>query len=561
MKGRAQMMRGRQSAAVIIAAATVVAGLTAMPVLAQDAAAPSTESIGVNLNGLVLLGPTEQVRSNGAGNVTTDGILIVSGDVLAARLRPLLGRPLSEALIADIQAEIVSAYRNVGFPFVAVSTPPQEITSGVLNLRVVPFKAADITASGTTPAVASLITAGIRQQQGAAIDAQQLEQDLEWLNRTPLRRIAAEFSPGTALSTTNITLAVTEGQRFQFNAGYSNTGSISTGSDRLSFGATVGDLFFIGSSLSYRATVGIETSPDGGPSYLGQTLQYTVPIGARQELSVLLSLTDTTEEPDFFIVESQTQEIVLSYGAALSNFYDLPGDIRIALESRDQTKDVFFGEDIFLGQDAFTARQIVIGYSTQWRSSRPGGPNLRHEIEGALHVSPGDLGDNNSDPDITAFTSGRVTSASYTFVTGGYDLNLRLGNGHRVTVGLDGQWTSDPLPDTEQLAIGGLEAVRGYASEDGAYDRGIILRSEYGLTDEPVTAGPFKVNPYLFADAAFGTSIAYDVTDTIAGAGIGASVGIGTFGSGSVVLGVPLIDGPANDAGDVRLHINVNFRF
>lgn len=537
--------------------------LLAAPVLGQDAGAdaPSTQSIGVDLSGIVLLGPSEAVRTSGAGTVTTDGLLIVSGPALAARLQPQIGRPISEAMIAEIEAEIVSAYRNAGYPFVAVATPPQEITSGVLNLRVVPFRAGEITAVGTSPSVAAQVVAGVRQQSGDVIDAATLEEDLEWLNRTPLRRIGAEFSPGTAPSTTNITLDVAEDPGIQFTAGYSNTGSTSTGTDRLSFGVTVGDLLVTGSVLSYRATVGTQTAPDGQPAYLGQTLQYAFPVGARQEVSILLSLTETVEEPDAFIVESRTEEIVIGYGAALSNFGNWPGDIRIAFESREQAKDLFFGEDFLLAQDVFAARQFLFGWSNQWRSDTPNGPFLRHEIEAAIHVSPGDIGDNNSDADLAAFSGGRATSASYAYLTGGYDVSWRLDNGRRLSVGIDGQISGEALPETEQLAVGGLEAVRGYTSEDGAYDRGLILRSQIGLTAQPVRRDWFAANPYAFFDAGFGRDLAQEEADLFAGVGVGATMGLGTNGSATLVLGVPLIDGPENEAGQPRVDFNVNVRF
>jgi hemolysin activation/secretion protein len=529
------------------------------PTAANDA--PSTASIGVDLSGIVLLGPSEPVRTSGAGTVTTDGLLVVSGASLAATLQPLIGRPISEAMIAEIEAEIVSAYRNAGYPFVAVATPPQEITTGVLNLRVVPFRAAQITASGTSPEVAAQVVAGVRQQSGALIDAATLEEDLEWLNRTPLRRIGAEFNPGTAPSTTNITLDVTEDPGIQFTAGYSNTGSTSTGTDRLSFGATVGDLLLPGSVLSYRATVGTLTAPGGEPAYLGQTLQFSVPLAARQEMSILLSLTDTIEETDPFIVESRTEEIVIGYATALSNFTAWPGDVRIAFESREQTKDLFFGEDIFLSQDVFATRQFVFGWSNQWRSSIPAGAFFRHEIEAAVHFSPGDIGSNNSDADLAAFSDGRATSANYAYLTGGYDISWRLESGRRISFGIDGQISGEALPETEQLAIGGLEAVRGYTSEDGAYDRGLIMRSEIGLSAQPIRRQWFAVNPYAFLDAGFGRDLAQDEADLFAGVGVGATMSLGPNGSATLVVGVPLIDGPENEAGQPRLDFNVNFRF
>jgi hemolysin activation/secretion protein len=535
-----------------------------MPAMAQEAAPAdrSAESIGVNLNGLVLLGPTDAVRAGTTGQVTAAGLELIDAATLTPGLQPLIGRPISQALIAEIEAAVVTAYRDAGFPFVAVATPPQEITSGILNLRVVPFRAAGVTVTGTDAANADRIAAGIRQQPGDFIAARQLEEDLTWLNRSPARLVGAEFSPGAEPSTTDITLAVTEAGRWQFSAGLSNTGSIETGTERLSFGIVGSDLLRPGDALFYRGSASFDIGENDLPNYLGHTLQYITPIASRQELAFLLTLSDTVETPDdVFVLDSRTEEVVITWASALSNFSTLPGEVRAGFEYRRQTKDLSFGEDIPLGTDVFVTQQFQIGWGHDWRSVTAAGPLLAHSLDVGLRLSPGDLGSNNSDDDLAAFTLGRATSARYAYVTAGYDLNTRLVNGRRVMLGLSGQFASDALPDTEQLSIGGLDAVRGYTGEDGSYDTGLILRSELGLTAQPWEQGIFSAQPFAFFDAGAGYDKGRDLSDTFASIGVGASLRIGLGGSANVVVGVPLVDGPQNDAGEPRLQINFNYRF
>ncbi len=315
------MMIRTTLAAALLASVALVANAQA-----QDAPAdPATQSIGVNLNGLVLLGPNAPVGGGTAGQVSANGLELIDGAILVPVLQPLIGRPISQALISDIEAEVVTAYRAAGYPFVAVATPPQEITSGILNLRVVPFRSAGITVTGTDAANAERIRNGIRQQDGTFIAARQLEEDLYWLNRSPARLVAAEFTPGTAPSTTDITLAVTESRRWQFSLGLSNAGSVETGEERLSFGIVGSDIFRPGDALFYRGSASFDIGENDLPNYLGHTLQYIMPLAARQELAVLMTLTDTVETPDdVFVLDSRTEEIVVTWASALSNFGTLP---------------------------------------------------------------------------------------------------------------------------------------------------------------------------------------------------------------------------------------------
>ena len=58
-----------------------------------------------------------------------------------AALAPFIGAPLSAHEVAALQAAVAGVYRSFGFPFTSVTAPPQEITTGVLQLRVLTFSA------------------------------------------------------------------------------------------------------------------------------------------------------------------------------------------------------------------------------------------------------------------------------------------------------------------------------------------------------------------------------------------------------------------------------------
>ena len=80
-------------------------------------------------------------------------------------LRPYLGQPLSRKLIAEIEAAIARQYRDLDYPFVSLSTPEQEITGGVLQIRVVEFRTGKVAVKG---AKSDAEAARLRSRRGAA---------------------------------------------------------------------------------------------------------------------------------------------------------------------------------------------------------------------------------------------------------------------------------------------------------------------------------------------------------------------------------------------------------
>src|SRR5205823_161057 len=82
------------------------------------------------------------------------------------------------------------AYRRAGYPFVSVSTPAQELTAGVLQIRVIEFRLGRTVVQGAQGASATFVGSRIRAQTGAVISSTDLSEDLDALNRYPFRRVS-----------------------------------------------------------------------------------------------------------------------------------------------------------------------------------------------------------------------------------------------------------------------------------------------------------------------------------------------------------------------------------
>jgi hemolysin activation/secretion protein len=101
----------------------------------------SDKPIDGRLSSLTFLGPGDRViaPSRAKPGVNVGRIAFIDDPGFSARLAPFLGKPVSLKLIADIEAVVAGWYREKGRPFVSVSTPKQEVTGGVLQVRVIEF--------------------------------------------------------------------------------------------------------------------------------------------------------------------------------------------------------------------------------------------------------------------------------------------------------------------------------------------------------------------------------------------------------------------------------------
>jgi hemolysin activation/secretion protein len=138
-----------------------------VPPVEIDPAADATP-LGVTLHGITLLAGDAVAAPDDSG-IRLKGI--EDAPWLADRLRRFIGRPLSQREISAIKAAIAKAYRDHGRPFVHVSAPEQEISSGQLTLRVERFRLGEARISGVGGGEPAHVSATIRQRPDVRIDA------------------------------------------------------------------------------------------------------------------------------------------------------------------------------------------------------------------------------------------------------------------------------------------------------------------------------------------------------------------------------------------------------
>lgn len=532
----------------------------------DDAIAGSADetSFGVDVAGIVLIGPDAEVPTRPAAGISVEGIDGGYQQAARAALAPFIGEPLNPALISRAQTAVAGVWRAAGYPFMSVTVPPQEVTAGVLTLRVVEF-----TAGAVTSAHAGL-PAHIRQQAGAAISAAQLSEDLAWLNRNPFREVGAVFAPGDQRGASDITLTVTAERPVSVYAGWDNTGSPSTGRDRFFTGGgawlpALGDM-----TLAWRYTrsgemwdTGDVFSLDPGRrGYLSAAGRIDLPTWPRQALSIAPNFVATNEfvAGTPFSFENATFELPVLYRTAVSNV--LPGrhwgDLYVGVEPKWLSRTTrFAGIDVAEGEAGLV--NLVVGWSHQFVDSHG-----RTGIDLRLKANPGGIVGNNTAADWSAFTGGRVSD--HTYVHAGFDISRLTALPHDLSWAstLTGQLADQALPDTERLSLGGHYAVRGFEANDVAADAGLVWRNELRLPAlRPLDRAGLSdsLSPFAFLDLGWGRDIAAATEETLVGTGLGFDYAIGRNVHAGATAAVALSDAGTTRSGDWTVTASIRFTY
>lgn len=526
--------------------------------LKSDDATP----LGVNVQGIVLIGAHDRPRQ--AGSVKGVDVSQVSGiDAAALRdqLTPFIDRPLSRKLIAEVQAAVASGYRESGRPFVSVTLPPQEVSSGVLQLRVILFKVAGIKVTGAAPE--SYPQGRIRLVPGQEIDARKLETDLDWANRNPFRQVEAVFGPGKDLGLTDVNIQVTDRKPWQVYAGYANSGTRLTDRNRYYVGASgapsadVVASYQLTGSGDFWMDDGLFSRPDDA-KYVSQAGRLLTPLGLRTSLEVVRDHVLTNERPNnLFRIKTETSQASAIVRTALSDMLpSAAGDLLGGVELKHQLRTTIF-DSTPVAEGSADVAQLVVGWSGRWSDNL--GANT---LDVRFKSNPGGILPGNNSLAWSTFTNGRVTDAQTNFVTLEFSRITPLTKGLSLKSDVSVLASSKPLPDTERIGLGGIHVVRGYVTEDGAVDQAVILRNSLYVPAPNLPAWvPGTLAPFFLADVGWGRDLFSRRETTLSSVGAGLDFAAGTNFNSKLLAARAMTDGLHTPVGSWRVSLQASVSY
>ncbi len=484
---------------------------------------------------------------------------VINDPKLRQTLNGFIGQPLSFKLIEDVRAAIVTHMRDRNRPLVAVIVPPQEITGGTLRVAVLPFVVGEKKVERLpTPHQRSSedeVLGAVRVRPGEEIDSQELIEDLNWLNRSPFRKVGVVFEQGRLTGETDISVTLREDRPWQLFGGYMNSGTRATGHDRLYAG--------LAAELPWDALVSYQyvTSPEtihsdgrfynlgGDKAYLSHAFSYVQAFENRMRLTLDGNYILSRARQNNVLVQDSR---LIETGAEISLPASVLGpasEVFVGVEAKRQRVEREFSGTP-LGASDVEIYQFNAGLSGdfQWKTHRFG--------YGLTAVfSPGGIGANNTDAVFQAFSGNTRLKARYGYLQAWGNAAIGLPRDWRFDFAGRGQLASGLLPETERFDLGGTGSVRGYSTGEASGDHGFAIQAELHLP--PVEMGPVSIDLFGFAD--HGRVFDHNTSrwTNMTSVGVGTGVRIAERLSLRASWGHTLSTGPVTGKHDNRLHVGL----
>ena len=210
--------------------------------------------------GLVFLEKADQLKESGVPGLTgvVTGIAMLKREEFQAKLRPYFGRPASLSVLDKICRDVIEYYRRNGFPVVNVIVPRQTVRDGAIQFLVTEAKVGKVIVEGAKWFNPDKFKSEVSLREGDPVDADQLQEDIRWLNNNPFRQANLAFQPGEDPGTTDVILEVNDRMPLRFFFTYDNYGIDLTGKNRLSTGFNFGNLFNLDQQVNFQYTTTTE---------------------------------------------------------------------------------------------------------------------------------------------------------------------------------------------------------------------------------------------------------------------------------------------------------------
>lgn len=204
-------------------------------------------------------------------------------DLKALVDRQKQARRVSLHQLEGVAKEIQAWVRAQGYPLAVVYLPAQTVEQGVVQLAIAPGVLREIEVEQTQVAEAGTERTVLRdwpQQManliGTPVVKEQVESQLNIINRVGGETVQAAFAPGTQVGDTRMLLRVVANKKYRGMAQLDNYGPASFGQERLSYHATSSSLLRAGDRINAHVSRAL-----GGEDHLTGGLGYRLPLADR----------------------------------------------------------------------------------------------------------------------------------------------------------------------------------------------------------------------------------------------------------------------------------------
>lgn len=165
------------------------------------------------------------------------------------------GQTLSLSQLQQVAERVSRYYQQHGYPYHRAYLPPQNLSNGVVTIRILEAKYDQIHINNQSRTRDSLLQATVAPlQSGQVIQSQDLERSIKLLNRLNGVNTRSVISAGSQTGSSNLNIDVLAGQPVNGYVGLDNYGNEYTGEARLNAGVSANNLLGMGDQLSFEGT-------------------------------------------------------------------------------------------------------------------------------------------------------------------------------------------------------------------------------------------------------------------------------------------------------------------
>jgi len=462
---------------------------------------------------------------------------------------PFLGPGRSENDIEQARQGLEKVYRSLGYQTVYVEVPRQTGARGVIFLNVVEAPVGRLRVKGAKYFLPSKIKEQAKSMaEGTVPDFNEVQKDIIALNRWRDRKITPELRQGVVPGTVDIDLIVEDKNPFHGSLELNNIHNANTVPLRLNGSLSYSNLWQLGHTIGTSFQVAPEKQSDGTVL----SAYYMVPLENQWSVMVNGSWQDSnisTLGGGAVVGKGQV------YGIRFMKTLPAEKGWFNSLSAGMDYKD--FIQDVSAGGAVIASPIVYYPFTLSYSLSRVREHSFT-EFNTALVFHLRGMGGSESE-----FRNRRFAARdNFFYLRGDLSHTHDLTGGLQLYTRIQGQASGSPLINTEQIAAGGINTVRGYLIATQLGDSGIMgsmeLRSPSFIGDGKDKANDWRA--YFFAEAAQlyvnNTLPGEKRTHSLASIGVGTRVRWMDHLYGSFDLGMPLVTQP--DA--IAHHLYMTFR-
>lgn len=395
------------------------------------------------------------------------GSKLLSGEEIADAVYPYTGLARNLEDLEEARLALEKAYHDKGYQSVGVELPQQNGTRGIIYLVAVENAVGRLRVRDAKYHLPSKIKENATSlAEGTVPDFAKVQEDIVALNGWADRKVTPSVRPGMVPGTIDVDLLVEDELPLHGSLEVNNRYSPDTTPTRLNASIGYHNLWQLGHSFGLSTQLAPERIEDAEI----YSAYYIARFAQAPDFSLLLTATKQNSD-----VSTLGGAAVAGRGetAGVRGLFTLPGrgDYFHSLSLGMDFKR--FDEDLVIGGETFTTPidywPMSLSYGGGWL-----GDKSFTEVNTSATWNLRGMGSGVQEFDTKRFEA----DGSFFYLRGDLSRTQDLPKGFEAFGKVQGQATTNPLINSEQLAGGGASTVRGYLESEALGDGGWFLTGE-----------------------------------------------------------------------------------